>query len=352
MKRSLARVALVSLVALVLAYGGAALLRFEAEQTAVVDAGGIGGSRGPTGPTGSAGSEGATGATGPNWTTCAEADASLGAGETTGTCGDVVFSVAPAFTGNVTGDRITLTSTSGTALTATGQGTGNFGGAFTGSATAGANNWAAAGVRGVGGAAGGAGAYVTGTSGYAGIWAENDSNGRAAVFDGDADGTRATIGLISQNTDPSAASLAGDMFVCDGSAACGGRVMFKVARNTSSATWRGIGDHKHNVVDNTATLALAGEDQQIRYTNAGDTDGSTFNLPSAVKGDTFTFCVYAAQTMTITAASGDIIRIGANVGTAAGSTTSNTVGSCLKLTALDTTYWFAEYATGTWTNPT
>ncbi len=89
---------------------------------------GSNGATGPTGPQGAAGSNGsngtngATGPTGPAWTTSAEARASI-TDETGG--GAMVFAAAPALTGLATGDRITLTSTSGHALVATGQGTGS-----------------------------------------------------------------------------------------------------------------------------------------------------------------------------------------------------------------------------------
>lgn len=109
-------------------------LGFFASAPMVAEAGGIGGGRpGAAGAAGATGPTGATGATGPNWTTCAAMASSM-SGAVTGTCGSAVLSVAPAFTGATTADRLTATSTSGTAITATGQGTG-IGGNFTSGGT-------------------------------------------------------------------------------------------------------------------------------------------------------------------------------------------------------------------------
>ncbi len=80
----------------------------------------------------------------------------LGGATYTGT-GGLVRLAAPALTGLATGDRLTLTSTSGTALTATGEGA-LPGGVFTGGITG-------VGLTAIGGATSGRGATFTGSAG-------------------------------------------------------------------------------------------------------------------------------------------------------------------------------------------
>ncbi len=122
---------------------------------------------------------------------------------------------------SITGPLSITGPSGGVAMTAQGTGTG-LGATCIGGGTDPGGNHGAAGISGRGGSAGGNGGRFFGTSAYAGVWAENNSDGRAAVFDGDADGTRATILIMAQNATPSAAAVVGDVFVCDGSAGCGG----------------------------------------------------------------------------------------------------------------------------------
>jgi len=84
------------------------------------------------------------------------------------------------------------------------------------------------------------------------------------------------------------------------------------------------------------------------YTNEGDADGATVTLPTAAAGLQFTAYVQTAQTLTITAAAGDTIRIASTATAAAGSITSAVVGSSVTLIAINATEWVATASVGSW----
>lgn len=101
----------------------------------------------------------------------------------------------------------------------------------------------------------------------------------------------------------------------------------------------------------TTTASPATTDSGSTYVNEGDGDGATITLPAAQASPSllFTFIIQAAQTLTITAGSGDTIRIAANVTAAAGSISSNTVGSAITLVCINATEWVATASVGSWT---
>jgi hypothetical protein len=102
------------------------------------------------------------------------------------------------------------------------------------------------------------------------------------------------------------------------------------------------------VVPVTTTAAPVAADSGSVFTNEGDADGATVTLPSAAAGLGFAAYVQAAQTLTVTAASGDTIRIASSVTAAAGSITSSVVGSAVVLQAINATEWVALSSTGSW----
>lgn len=104
-----------------------------------------------------------------------------------------------------------------------------------------------------------------------------------------------------------------------------------------------------SVVPNTGAATPSTTDSGTVYTNEGDGDGSSVTLPTALAGLQFTICVQANQTLTVTANSGDTIRIGSSVTAAAGSITSNVIGSSITLVAINATEWFATASAGSWT---
>jgi hypothetical protein len=91
------------------------------------------------------------------------------------------------------------------------------------------------------------------------------------------------------------------------------------------------------------------DDNNKLFNNQGAAALVAFTLPAAVAGRTFLFVVQDADGISVTAAAGDTIRIELNVSAAGGTITSTTIGSTVRLTALNTTEWFAEFYTGLWT---
>jgi hypothetical protein len=77
---------------------------------------------------------------------------------------------------------------------------------------------------------------------------------------------------------------------------------------------------------------------------------AVFNLPAAATGLRYGFYVADGDGIDVVAASGATIRIGTAVSSTARTATATALGSCLWLTCLDGTNWFAEPAPqGTWT---
>lgn len=98
----------------------------------------------------------------------------------------------------------------------------------------------------------------------------------------------------------------------------------------------------------TTTASPAATDAGTVFTNEADADGATITLPTAAAGLNFIAYVQTAQTLTITASAGDTIRIASNVTAAAGSITSNVVGSSVTLVAINATEWVATASIGSW----
>jgi hypothetical protein len=98
----------------------------------------------------------------------------------------------------------------------------------------------------------------------------------------------------------------------------------------------------------TTTKAPTSSESGECYTNEGDADGATITLPTAAAGLTFTVYVQTAQTVTVTAGTGDTIRLADSVTAAAGSITSAVVGSVVTLVAINATEWVAVAIVGSW----
>lgn len=121
-----------------------------------------------------------------------------------------------------------------------------------------------------------------------------------------------------------------------------------VVKVTDGSTGIGALLSSVKVTANTGTATPGVTDSKTVYTNAGDADGSAITLPSAAAGLEYTVCVTDPQTVTVTAASGDNIRVVSNPSATAGNVSSNTVGSVLRLVAIDSTTWLAVSVLGTW----
>lgn len=85
------------------------------------------------------------------------------------------------------------------------------------------------------------------------------------------------------------------------------------------------------------------------FTNQGVTEKAYVVLPSASAGLVFTFYCQDSDGYNIAAASGDTIRINGTVSAGAGSADTTTVGSLVKLLAINSTEWIDISSHGTWT---
>lgn len=117
------------------------------------------------------------------------------------------------------------------------------------------------------------------------------------------------------------------------------------AASTSVVSYRGgvsvIADADGRTLTATQSGAL--------FTNEGATGRADFTLPTALAGLEFNFYCQDTDGIRIIAAAGDTIRIGASVSAAAGRIDSTTIGSAVKLVAINATEWIAVTDSGTWT---
>lgn len=94
---------------------------------------------------------------------------------------------------------------------------------------------------------------------------------------------------------------------------------------------------------------IAAAETKTAYSNEGATAIAPFVLPAAAAGLDFTFIVQDADGIRVTAGAGDTIQVAAAVSAAAGKIESTTIGSAVRLIALNATEWMAVSAVGTWT---
>jgi hypothetical protein len=105
-----------------------------------------------------------------------------------------------------------------------------------------------------------------------------------------------------------------------------------------------------NVNAKTANYTIVpGSDIDNFFTNTGAVGAVNFTLPTATKGQTYSFYIDAAQTFTITAGASTTIRIAGTASASAGNITSSTVGNAITLVAISATQWVAKSHEGTWT---
>jgi hypothetical protein len=83
-------------------------------------------------------------------------------------------------------------------------------------------------------------------------------------------------------------------------------------------------------------------------TNEGVTALEAITLPTAVQNLRRTYIVQDADGLSVTANTGDTIRIGSSVTAAAGAISSTTIGSSVTLLAINATEWVAERCIGVW----
>lgn len=104
-----------------------------------------------------------------------------------------------------------------------------------------------------------------------------------------------------------------------------------------------------NTAGSGAPNVLLKNESLTLLTNEGTTAQNYHTLPTAVAGIEFDFVVQDADGIRIVAAAGDTIRDLATVSAAAGYIQSTTVGSTLRLTAINATEWVVLSKQGTWT---
>jgi len=104
---------------------------------------------------------------------------------------------------------------------------------------------------------------------------------------------------------------------------------------------------KLSVVNPSDGATLAAADAMKVHTNAGASASISVTLPTAAAGLTFVFVSEDADPFRIIAAAGDNIRTSVVTTNTAGYLRTTTIGSTLRLTAVDATTWQAE-PTGVW----
>lgn len=110
----------------------------------------------------------------------------------------------------------------------------------------------------------------------------------------------------------------------------------------------GGGGSALTVIAKTANYAVTSADVGVAFTNEGATAKIIFTLPTAVKDLTYTFIVQDPDGVTVTAAAGDTIRLGATVTAVAGNIDSTSIGSATTLVAINPTEWMAISMNGLW----
>ncbi|HKQ06804.1 MAG TPA: hypothetical protein VJ464_16840 [Blastocatellia bacterium] len=124
-----------------------------------------------------------------------------------------------------------------------------------------------------------------------------------------------------------------------------GVILANAGSNTTVGVFRG----NREVVAKTANYTVVARDTGRFFTNAGASGEVDFTLPTAAAGLTYIFYVDAAQTLKVIAGASTTIRVAGSVSASAGNITNATTGGSIRLTAISTTQWVAEYSQGTWT---
>jgi len=104
---------------------------------------------------------------------------------------------------------------------------------------------------------------------------------------------------------------------------------------------------RRQVLAKTGAYTVLAADSGSLFTNEGAAGEVEFTLPTAVAGLFYRLYVQAAQSVKITANTGDTIRVGADVTSTGGSISNSTVGGYITLDAINATEWVAE-AQGSW----
>lgn len=129
-----------------------------------------------------------------------------------------------------------------------------------------------------------------------------------------------------------------------------------VARITNGST--GIGSLltkvliEANTAGSGAPNVLTANESRTVLTNEGTTAANYHTLPTAAAGYVFEFIVQDADGLRVVANTGDTIRVIDKVTATAGYIESTTIGSVVRLVAINATEWYATSVHGVWTDGT
>lgn len=124
------------------------------------------------------------------------------------------------------------------------------------------------------------------------------------------------------------------------------RVSAGILRASNGGTGLGMWRAGTSVVAKTADFAPTAIESRTKFTNEGAGGAIIGTLPSAATGYSYSVYRQADQTITITAAAGDTIRVGGSVTAAAGSITLDSVGTYIRITAINATEWIVGVLAG------
>lgn len=130
---------------------------------------------------------------------------------------------------------------------------------------------------------------------------------------------------------------------------CGGSLVAQFSTGGWSANGLTFGGAKRDVAARTGDVTLSATSGSQLQTNEGASGAINLTLPTAATGLTYEAVVQANQYLRFTAATGDTIRDGATASATAGYIRSTTVGSTIRLVAINATEWIVMSKTGTWT---
>lgn len=104
-----------------------------------------------------------------------------------------------------------------------------------------------------------------------------------------------------------------------------------------------------NTAGSGAPNVLVGNESCTILTNEGTTAQNYHTLPTAVAGLVFEFIVQDADGIRVVAAAGDTIQDVGTVSATAGYIQSTTIGSAIRMVAINATQWVLTSKQGTWT---
>jgi len=107
-----------------------------------------------------------------------------------------------------------------------------------------------------------------------------------------------------------------------------------------------------NTAGSGAPNVLAATESRTVLTNEGATAANYHTLPTAAAGYVFEFVVQDADGLRIVADTDDTLRVIDKVTAAAGYIESTTIGSVVRLVAINATEWYATSVHGVWTDGT